>query len=497
MEKKKNKRPPKCILIADDSPTMRMMVTEILETRGYRVIKAEDGLEAAILAYQYHPDLIVSDIEMPKMDGYQVSRLLKNDPQMADIPIIILTSKDSSGAIFWGYQTGADLYLLKDFKADDLNQVVADLLKKHETTAGRLHSSEGGPVDAIQILAKLNRYMDSQLFEVTLINEINRIAVGMTSLSDTLGNLLSVLDRAIENHLVGFAIFLGATDILLTIRIGRGISERLLERFQLQILEDLAILCNTDITESKIEMEICEGQTITAGTGTPDLEPSLIYSIPIRAKEENIGILNIYHPQMESLPVQQKQLLGRLSSHISATISTTLLYDRIKNLSVIDGLTQLYNRRHIMEAYRLEFSKSERYDSDLSLMMIDIDDFKKINDSYGHLTGDLVLRHLAGIMKSNIRNIDLPGRYGGEEFLIVLPGTRKESALVVAERIREQVQGYHFKTMNNEPVSVTISIGLCSFSDVEIRNNELELIKIADSRLYAAKKTGKNKVVSE
>lgn len=489
----------KTILIADDSPTMRLMLEEILQSAGYRVITAEDGIQAAEMAFRHHPDLIISDIEMPKMDGYQVSRLLKNDPVLANTPVIILTSKDSSGAVFWGYQTGADLYLLKDFKPQDLLSAITDLLARYEPQAARLRAAPTEAVDSFQILEKLNRFLDDKLFEVTLINEITRISVSMTAISETLADLLTVMERAIDSHILAFAVFTRESEILLSVKLGRRVPMRLLELFQFQVLEDLGTLMNTDLAESKIAVELGGEPLDEAGGGVDDLEidPTMVYSIPIRAKEENIGILNVYHPGMERLPVQQKQLLGRLGPYFSATINATLMYDKIKNLSVIDGLTQLYNRRCIMENYRTEFNKAVRYTSDFSLLMLDIDNFKVINDSYGHLTGDLVLKTLSNILKSNIRNIDLPGRYGGEEFLLLLPGTAKENARIVAERIREQVEKHPFKTLGGERITITISQGLCDMNDVENKSNELELIKIADSRLYQAKKTGKNKVVAE
>jgi diguanylate cyclase (GGDEF)-like protein len=129
--------------------------------------------------------------------------------------------------------------------------------------------------------------------------------------------------------------------------------------------------------------------------------------------------------------------------------------------------------------------------------MIDIDNFKKINDTHGHLSGDLVLKTLSAIIKGSLRNVDLPGRYGGEEFVLVLPETKKEDAITVAERIREKVQNFTFKTMNGEPLTLTISLGVSEMEDLENKTNELELIKIADARLYKAKRTGKNKVVSQ
>ena len=173
------------------------------------------------------------------------------------------------------------------------------------------------------------------------------------------------------------------------------------------------------------------------------------------------------------------------------------MYSKIKTLSVLDGLTGLYNRRYIMELFKIEFNKTGRYNTALSIVMIDIDDFKKINDSYGHLSGDMVLKSLSNIIKSNLRNFDLPGRYGGEEFILILPETSKDKGKIVAERIRKQVEDYTFKTISGEAISITISLGISGLGDLTEIKSEMELIKIADSRLYQAKKEGKNKAIHE
>ncbi len=494
---KKDKNKEINILIADDSPTMRMMLQDILGGDGYTVLSAEDGIQAAEMAFKHSPDLIISDIEMPKMNGYQVCRLLKNDPATSNIPVIILTSKGSTGAIFWGYQTGADLYVLKDFKPQELLVSIEGLLDKYKDriVPEELAHQE---VDKLQIMEKLNLFLDGQLFEMTLINEINQVTVDLTSISDALSSLLIILDRAIENYVVGFAIFTDEKDILLSLKQSRPVSRKALEILQYQALEDLAITVNKDISDYNIEVELQEDAEGSENHPEPEegeFEPDSIYSIPIRSREEVFGLLNVYHPRMDTVAPNQKNILEKLAPYISTAIGAISMHNRIKGLSVIDGLTQLYNRRFIMELFKTEFNKTSRYNLNLSLLMIDIDDFKKINDTYGHLSGDLVLKKLSAIIKNSLRSVDLPGRYGGEEFILILPETDKLSAVNVAERIREQVQKYRFKTMNGEPLTVTISLGLGEYKDLENKSNELELIKIADSRLYKAKRTGKNKVV--
>lgn len=493
MQNKKNKT----LLIADDSPTMRSMLQEIITSNGYDLVVAEDGIQAAMMAFQHQPDLIISDIEMPHMNGYQVCRLLKNDPVTANTPVIILTSKDSSGSVFWGYQTGADLYILKDFQPEELIDSIQQLLKKYPNTKKEKHTPKKD-VDAMQIMEKLNHYMDNRLFEMTLINEINQATVNLTTVSETLSSLLEILDKAIDNHAVGFVIFSEEKEILLSIKVNKPLQLRALEIFQYQSLEDLSITVNRDITDHGIEVEITGEENIQTEETTPDpFDPEMLYSIPIRARDQVFGLLNVYHPQMPTVTLYQKQLLEKLAPYISTTIGAITMHNKIKGLSVIDGLTQLYNRRYVMELFKKEFGKTLRYESSLSILMLDIDDFKRVNDTHGHLSGDLVLKTLSTIIRGDLRNVDLPGRYGGEEFILVLPETDISNAHTVAERIREKVRQHHFKTMNGEPLTVTVSIGVADIGDLDNKTNELELIKIADSRLYKAKNTGKDKVVSQ
>jgi two-component system cell cycle response regulator len=487
----------KTILVADDSPTMKAMLEEMLKNAGYNVLLAEDGIQAAVMAFEHLPDLIISEIEMPKMDGYQVCRLLKNDPQTSQTPVIILTSKQSSGSIFWGYQTGADLYVLKDFKPEELTASIAELLKKSEPESKKKEKGKRKrKFDAFRIMEKLNQFLDKQLFEMTLINEINQATVHLTSLSETLTSLLEILDNVMENHIIGFVIFSSEKEILLSIKLSKAIPQKVLEIFQFQSLEDLTVTVNKDITDFNIEVEIMGNPEPTEEkTKAVDFDPHMIYSIPIRVKDETFGILNVYHAQLPAVSLYQKQLLEKLAPYVSTAIGAISMHNKIKGLSVIDELTQLYNRRYIMELFKTEFNKTSRYNTRLSMIMIDIDDFKKINDTYGHLSGDLVLKNLSGLIRSSLRSVDLPGRYGGEEFILILPETGKENAVTVAERIRDKVQNHTFKTMSGEPITLTISLGLGESSDLESKANELELIKIADARLYKAKRTGKNKVV--
>jgi two-component system, cell cycle response regulator len=167
-------------------------------------------------------------------------------------------------------------------------------------------------------------------------------------------------------------------------------------------------------------------------------------------------------------------------------------HEEIYRLTTIDGLTQIYNKRYFLETLEREISRAHRYRRELSLIMFDIDFFKKINDTYGHLAGDYVLKQLASVIKARIRREDIMARYGGEEFAIVLPEIDSYNAVQFAEKIRKLVEKTLFK-FEETKIPVTISVGVSSI--IPDMHDPAEFIKAADEKLYQAKSQGRNQVV--
>lgn len=166
----------------------------------------------------------------------------------------------------------------------------------------------------------------------------------------------------------------------------------------------------------------------------------------------------------------------------------------LARMAIIDGLTQLYNHTHLLKRLESEFIRTSRYGKELSFLMIDIDFFKRVNDRYGHRTGDQMLRELADLLRASVRQVDVVGRYGGEEFAAVLPETDHESAKALAERLRVAVEAHPFELgEEGEPLLVTISIGVATFPGKRVRRLE-DLVEEADRRLYEAKAAGRNLV---
>jgi diguanylate cyclase (GGDEF)-like protein len=221
----------------------------------------------------------------------------------------------------------------------------------------------------------------------------------------------------------------------------------------------------------------------------PDDLRSII--VPLMSGNRTYGYAGIY--RTEPFGYQQESVFKRFCAHISTALEKISLFEEIKSLSTNDSLTGLYNHMFVMDRLDQEVQRSGRYGSPLSVIMADIDDFKEVNDTYGHMAGDTVLVHIADLLKSGVRNIDCVGRYGGEEFLIILPETDQEPAAMLAERLRQSVEKRGIMS-DEHKINATLSAGVATYRS---GCSTKDLISAADENLYKAKKAGKNKVYYE
>jgi diguanylate cyclase (GGDEF)-like protein len=186
----------------------------------------------------------------------------------------------------------------------------------------------------------------------------------------------------------------------------------------------------------------------------------------------------------------EESIFKRFCAHISLTLEKISLFAEVRTLSVNDGLTGTHTHFFIMSKLTEEVARSARYGSNLSIILFDLDNFKEVNDSHGHLAGDAMLKEVANALKASVRSLDSVGRYGGEEFLVLLPETDGESARLIAERLRKRIEEKELMYEENR-VQLTLSGGLAVFRE---GMDENALIRIADENLYRAKREGKNMV---
>lgn len=215
--------------------------------------------------------------------------------------------------------------------------------------------------------------------------------------------------------------------------------------------------------------------------------------VPLVVHKRIVGILYLDDFAPRQFDRERMKLLSVLSSFAAMAIYNAQLHKRTKLMAITDSLTGLHNHRYFRQIFIQELTRAKRYKKPLSIIMMDVDDFKQFNDAYGHYSGDLVLTAIGKIITRTLRHIDYAFRYGGEEFMVILPDTRLAGALLVAERLRELIE--HDTAMVLDDIAgrgVTVSVGVACYPDSGA--NREELFNKVDSLLYKAKELGKNNV---
>jgi len=229
------------------------------------------------------------------------------------------------------------------------------------------------------------------------------------------------------------------------------------------------------------------------GAKNPLFDHKFFITIPLMIENEIIGVLNLNDNEKGYLNVTDLDFFLNVAEFISLSISNAQSFEKAERLSVTDGLTGLTNRQQLASALQSEVLRSRRYHSPLSLVMMDVDYFKGVNDTFGHQEGDDVLTGVASIIKSLCRSHDVAARYGGEEFVLILPETNGAGAWTIAERVREEVENHRFHH-EGRVHSVTISCGIAQLDDGGTQEYT-DLIRIADEALYQAKESGRNRSI--
>jgi diguanylate cyclase (GGDEF)-like protein len=219
------------------------------------------------------------------------------------------------------------------------------------------------------------------------------------------------------------------------------------------------------------------------------MEAASRMSIPLISFGQTLGVLTLHSSQPDAFRESDLLPLESVGDICANSIQNAHYVERVKQLAYLDGLTGIFNRRFFEVRIMEEIERARRYGSGMAVIMADIDQFKKLNDEFGHLLGDEVLRQVSSLFHQNLRKIDVVCRYGGEEFALLLSQTNAPQAVTVAEKLRKLVQGWEFPGV---PRTVTISAGVAAFPDHGSGRDEL--VRAADNALYAAKQSGRNRV---
>ncbi len=218
-------------------------------------------------------------------------------------------------------------------------------------------------------------------------------------------------------------------------------------------------------------------------------------AVPLKYKERVLGVLNFNMPKTDAFRREEVRLLTSVANQAAMAIMNARLYQQTVELSLTDPLTGTSNRRHLFSRLEMEITRAQRFGTELSLVMIDIDHFKLYNDRNGHPAGDEVLKAVAASLLRNVRKIDTVARYGGEEFAVVLPQIRRDEALKVGDKLRRAIRGADFPKADGQPGGrITVSVGIAHYpSDTQDLG---QLVALADDSLYAAKNAGRDRLVA-
>ncbi|MCC6918658.1 MAG: PleD family two-component system response regulator [Alphaproteobacteria bacterium] len=452
------------VLVVDDIAANVKLLEAKLAAEYFDVISAYNGPDGIRLANEHKPDIILLDVMMPGMDGFEVCRRLKSAKETAHIPVVMVTALDQPSDRVQGLDAGADDFLTKPVNDISLFARVKSLVRlKMMTDELRMREATGqslGIVDASEVLNPMadigGRVLLVEDRETTLRKTAEGLAGGGYTV-DTTGDPVDALMKARENDfdLVILSLSLQNTD-------------------GMRLCSQLKSLESTRHTPILALVE--EGDTKRL----------------VRALE--IGI-NDYLIR----PIDKNELLARTKTQIKRKRYSDKLRQNLQmslEAAITDQLTGLYNRRYMTRHLATQIASAHETKKPLSFLIMDIDFFKAVNDTYGHDVGDEILRGFASRLKSNVRGIDLACRYGGEEFVVIMPETDVAFAYAVAERLRQSVADLPFPVNHpNSPLTVTVSIGITSIEKPTDTSDTV--LKRADQALYRAKRDGRNRVVAE
>ena len=476
------------ILLVEDTATELKFLKEGLEACGFEIEPASNGSEAYKKVYTFAPDVVVSDIIMPAIDGYQLCRMLKNDEETKKIPVILLTVMDNKIDTFWGKKAGAQLFLSKSIEIKDLaNQIIATVRRypvKEEYKMALIQNADS----ASPAQFKLNNVLNDVLMKSIFSNEFRNLSDFLNYERILVEKLFSLLSSFVEYHVAG--IYFASPDdfaenILYIDTLGRNLSKNLLNDVSYDFyrnMEDHKVVKNTKFEVVRMLL----GKEVDYQIS--DFTSKII--IPLIFDRKLIGGICFY--TRSNVDYSSFRYFDIMISELLAIFKMKYQYSEKEFMSVLDGLTGLYNRRQFEIGLEQEYNRTKRHPADFSLAILDIDFFKKVNDTYGHQYGDYVLKTVADLMKQAFRKTDLLYRYGGEEFVMIMPETNIEGAVIPVQRLRNAVENYDFD-YNGIKAKVTVSIGLTmNYSDL---NSTAEILKSADAALYKAKESGRNRVI--
>lgn len=451
------------VVVVDDSQAARAILTSRLEKAGYAVTAVADAYAGADLVLQALPDAVVTDLWMPGMSGLQLCRLLRSDAATAHVPVVLLTASDDRKARFWAGHAGAAAFVSKD-RIEDLLSALATI------------AADANPIPVVSarnlgkgsVQDRLSLLLDAALYDAVIEAEVRALA----SAGD------------FERLFVGLSLF---------------VSQLATYRWLALATTDgrMAMHCHprTRVSaerEARLALE-CPNASMYAYEDPLAADERLAAAPSVRTIHfgtEPLGKI-AFGARGRGLSTEDDRLVGILAQQLGGPIRMATLVEESRRLAATDTLTGLMNRRAFSEAVLREIATADRYQFPISLLMLDVDHFKKVNDTHGHGAGDAVLVALAAVLGTLGRKSDYVARWGGEEFVVSLSHTGQEGARIVSERLRKMISEAKITIPDGPSLSVTASIGVALHRPKETLD---ELVARADAAMYAAKTGGRNRV---
>jgi two-component system cell cycle response regulator len=458
---------PRVILI-DSYEATREALAARLRAQGYVVETADDSATGADMALSAPPAAVIADLWMPSISGVQICRLLRSEPATADVPVILRGETDDPKSRFWSERAGAAAYVVKG-RMGDLVRSLARAIAAAPEGDGFFQQLSGGRQD---IRDRIAQHLDAALFESVISSEVR--ALGSAGTFNRLFDLLSQLVSQLTSYR-WLALSTAAPE-----HFGLHQHARSEPGAEAQARALLGVGSTVEAFLVNDEDALPSGQStkeLCAEIGFAGAQiATLGLSVPLPAKDD------------------VERLLGLIARELGGPLRMTALIEETQRQASTDSLTGLLNRRAVIRALEVELARSERHAYPLSVLLLDIDHFKSVNDRRGHAAGDQVLSRIGSLLAASMRKSDLGARWGGEEFVVVLMSTDLAGGRIVAERIRADVEALEILDMDAQPIRVTASVGLATLRDTDTLH---ALVDRADRAMYSAKAAGRNRVMLE
>ncbi|MDE0839830.1 MAG: diguanylate cyclase, partial [Kiritimatiellae bacterium] len=459
------------VLVVDDEAHIRELFTLAFEGNGYRVACAENARQALQMLMQSSFDVLVVDMRMENIDGdVFLQEALKIWPWLG---VVVVSGHIDSATIAKLSSMGVDDVLEKPVSIDDL---IDKIERIGPETRARWES-----VPQTHGLSLMRDHL-------RLLDRLDESAISSDTLVGTLEEFGFALAEKLTADIVGILVYsdddLGHELILI---VQSDVDQSFLDRATDSILERYALISgdvpDRETLQVKVNGELCAPEPVPVEIGTA-------LSVPILLKESFCGSLTLISRDVDAYPTEAVSVLYHAANHIAAVF---VALRRMHRLATRDHLTGLYNRIRLEEELERTWAMSQRYSSPMSLVVVDIDNFKLLNDSYGHAVGDEVLRDLAGLLENTARSTDVVARYGGDEFVAVLPEAGEDDARIFGQRFLDLVRNHLF-CPDTLKLRLQASVGVaCNNIDNPAATAD-ELLSQADRALYLAKRGGRDRL---